>query len=421
LGGLGGLGPRAAWGREPAVRVSRGRSPHRPFSNRASKGARGASLSSPLLFLSAFSLRDSSPSSLSFASSPPVRLSLSFFGSRARCSGDGEAVVAARRASAATRCGGARSGSEGSLEPFQTRGGDSRATSRRRKRGATATATRCGGTRGPSLAEPATLPEARTIGGDIAPAAVSGGGKRGGLHGLTPGGASLLDSAQPTRAWAGGFGQWAGGLRPISEIGCPQLMHKKTDLKRCPTFELYEHRHHSIKNLKAIGPLLMPRGSFSSPGGASMGGFSLCNPNILSLSVLDFPTLMLSIPLMPLILNLFSRSPGSSSELGVHEGLHFLRELYFHGLAAGDVDRVVLLICLDSTLGPVVFLTVSSHNHGKELAYGLQELESTSLARAGVTWSNGFACVISADVMARTTNRRSSVLVLHDCQKPEPG
>ncbi|MQL86374.1 hypothetical protein Taro_018917 [Colocasia esculenta] len=41
--------------------------------------------------------------------------------------------------------------------------------------------------------------EARTIGGDIAPVAVSRGGKRSGLHGRTPGGASPRDNAQPTR------------------------------------------------------------------------------------------------------------------------------------------------------------------------------------------------------------------------------
>ncbi|MQM11669.1 hypothetical protein Taro_044577 [Colocasia esculenta] len=91
------------------------------------------------------------------------------------------------------------------------------------------------------------------------------------------------------------------------------LMPAKTDPKRRPAFKLYEHRHHSFKNLKAIGPLLMPRGSFSSLGGASVDRFSLRKPNILSPRMLDFPTLTLSIPLTPLILNLFSHLPYPNS------------------------------------------------------------------------------------------------------------
>ncbi|CAL4947456.1 unnamed protein product [Urochloa decumbens] len=84
----------------------------------------------------------------------------------------------------------------------------------------------------------------------------------------------------------GGGGQAAGGAcRP-----------KK------PSFKLYERRS-SMKNLKMIAPLAM--GPPPSPRTRA--------PEILSPSVLDFPSLRLSSPVTPLTGDPFSRSPASAS------------------------------------------------------------------------------------------------------------
>jgi hypothetical protein len=69
-----------------------------------------------------------------------------------------------------------------------------------------------------------------------------------------------------------------------------------------PSFKLYERRS-SMKNLKMIAPLAM--GLPPSPRRA--GG------EILSPSVLDFPSLTLSSPVTPLTGDPFNRSPASSS------------------------------------------------------------------------------------------------------------
>ncbi|OEL19122.1 hypothetical protein BAE44_0019856 [Dichanthelium oligosanthes] len=85
---------------------------------------------------------------------------------------------------------------------------------------------------------------------------------------------------------SGGGGQAAGGpCRP-----------KK------PSFKLYERRS-SMKNLKMIAPLAM--GPPPSPRRAA--------PEILSPSVLDFPSLRLSSPVTPLTGDPFNRSPASTS------------------------------------------------------------------------------------------------------------
>ncbi|XP_062206851.1 VQ motif-containing protein 4-like [Phragmites australis] len=70
-----------------------------------------------------------------------------------------------------------------------------------------------------------------------------------------------------------------------------------------PSFKLYERRS-SLKNLKMIAPLAM--GPPPSPRRPS------ATPEILSPSVLDFPSLRLS-PVTPLTGDLFNRSPASSS------------------------------------------------------------------------------------------------------------
>ncbi|CAA6665707.1 unnamed protein product [Spirodela intermedia] len=63
----------------------------------------------------------------------------------------------------------------------------------------------------------------------------------------------------------------------------------KTGPKR-PSFKLYERRHSSFKNLKAIGPLLMPGGSLNGVGTSGSAGVSprTQQPEILSPSILDF-------------------------------------------------------------------------------------------------------------------------------------
>ncbi|XP_006644701.1 VQ motif-containing protein 4-like [Oryza brachyantha] len=71
-----------------------------------------------------------------------------------------------------------------------------------------------------------------------------------------------------------------------------------------PAFKLYERRS-SLKNLKMIAPLAM--GALPSPGRKAG------TPEILSPSVLDFPSLKLS-PVTPLTGEPFNRSPASSSE-----------------------------------------------------------------------------------------------------------
>ncbi|GJM93143.1 hypothetical protein PR202_ga09673 [Eleusine coracana subsp. coracana] len=77
-----------------------------------------------------------------------------------------------------------------------------------------------------------------------------------------------------------------------------------------PSFKLYERRS-SMKNLKMIAPLAM--GPPPSPRRAA--------PEILSPSVLDFPSLKLSSPVTPLTGDPFNRSPASSSEEAEHAAI----------------------------------------------------------------------------------------------------
>ncbi|CAD6236788.1 unnamed protein product [Miscanthus lutarioriparius] len=70
-----------------------------------------------------------------------------------------------------------------------------------------------------------------------------------------------------------------------------------------PSFKLYERRS-SLKNLKMIAPLAM--GPPPSPR-------TRATPEILSPSVLDFPSLRLSSPVTPLTGDPFNRSPASTS------------------------------------------------------------------------------------------------------------
>jgi hypothetical protein len=78
-----------------------------------------------------------------------------------------------------------------------------------------------------------------------------------------------------------------------------------------PDFKLYERRK-GLKNLKMIGPLAMAAAAGLSPR-------NLKKPEVLSPSVLDFPSLALGSPVTPLVADPFSRSPASSTSPGEGE------------------------------------------------------------------------------------------------------
>jgi hypothetical protein len=78
-----------------------------------------------------------------------------------------------------------------------------------------------------------------------------------------------------------------------------------------PGFKLYERRK-GLKNLKMIGPLAMAAAAGLSPR-------NLKKPEVLSPSVLDFPSLALGSPVTPLVADPFSRSPASSTSPGEGE------------------------------------------------------------------------------------------------------
>uniref|UniRef100_A0A0D9V5L2 VQ domain-containing protein n=1 Tax=Leersia perrieri TaxID=77586 RepID=A0A0D9V5L2_9ORYZ len=88
-----------------------------------------------------------------------------------------------------------------------------------------------------------------------------------------------------------------------------------------PAFKLYERRS-SMKNLKMIAPLAM--GALPSPSPRKLG-----TPEILSPSVLDFPSLKLS-PVTPLTGEPFNRSPASSSSEDAERAAISERGFFLH-------------------------------------------------------------------------------------------
>ncbi|MQM09725.1 hypothetical protein Taro_042604 [Colocasia esculenta] len=100
-----------------------------------------------------------------------------------------------------------------------------------------------------------------------------------------------------------------------AEVAAPParspIAQAKTGPKR-PAFKLYERRHSSFKNLR-INPLVP-----ELLGGVAAAGFSprQQQPEVLSPSVLDFPSLTLS-PVTPLIPDPFTRPPHPSSPAGL--------------------------------------------------------------------------------------------------------
>uniref|UniRef100_A0A0A9DZL1 Uncharacterized protein n=1 Tax=Arundo donax TaxID=35708 RepID=A0A0A9DZL1_ARUDO len=70
-----------------------------------------------------------------------------------------------------------------------------------------------------------------------------------------------------------------------------------------PAFKLYQRRS-GLKNLKMIAPLAMAAAAGPSPRKT---------PEVLSPSMLDFPSLALGSPVTPLVADPFNRSPASAS------------------------------------------------------------------------------------------------------------
>ncbi|KAJ8491677.1 hypothetical protein OPV22_013398 [Ensete ventricosum] len=80
-----------------------------------------------------------------------------------------------------------------------------------------------------------------------------------------------------------------------------------------PAFKLYERRN-SLKNLKILSPLIPTFFNSNPSTPVTAAGFSpRKQPEILSPSILDFPSLVLS-PITPLIPDPFNRSPHPNSE-----------------------------------------------------------------------------------------------------------
>ncbi|KAF8751435.1 hypothetical protein HU200_012111 [Digitaria exilis] len=101
-----------------------------------------------------------------------------------------------------------------------------------------------------------------------------------------------------------------------------------------PSFKLYERRS-SMKNLKMIAPLAM--GPPPSPRRATA-------PEILSPSVLDFPSLRLSSPVTPLAGDPFSRgSPASTSSEEAERAAIAERGFFLHPSPRGAADPPRLL------------------------------------------------------------------------------
>ncbi|KAL6609651.1 hypothetical protein ACP70R_039620 [Stipagrostis hirtigluma subsp. patula] len=73
-----------------------------------------------------------------------------------------------------------------------------------------------------------------------------------------------------------------------------------------PAFKLYERRS-GLKNLKMIAPLAMAAAAAAGPSPRKAA------PEVLSPSVLDFPSLALGSPVTPLVADPFNRSPASAS------------------------------------------------------------------------------------------------------------
>ncbi|GJM89091.1 hypothetical protein PR202_ga05690 [Eleusine coracana subsp. coracana] len=82
--------------------------------------------------------------------------------------------------------------------------------------------------------------------------------------------------------------------------------HSNLAKPKKPAFKLYDRR--GLKNLKMIAPLAMAAAAAGGPSPRQTA------PDVLSPSVLDFPSLALSSPVTPLLADPFNRSsPASSS------------------------------------------------------------------------------------------------------------
>ncbi|URE26573.1 VQ motif [Musa troglodytarum] len=120
-----------------------------------------------------------------------------------------------------------------------------------------------------------------------------------------------------------------------------------------PAFKLYERRN-SLKNLKILSPLI-PTFFNSNPNSpVTAAGFSpRKQPEILSPSILDFPSLVLS-PVTPLIPDPFNRPPHPNSEAAKWAEDRAIAEkgFYLHpsprALAEADPPRLLPLFPVTS-------------------------------------------------------------------------
>ncbi|KAK8913905.1 hypothetical protein KSP39_PZI024434 [Platanthera zijinensis] len=117
---------------------------------------------------------------------------------------------------------------------------------------------------------------------------------------------------------------------------------KSNGLKK-PAFKLYERRG-SLRNLKAISPL-MPSFHGGGGGGAVSSFSPRKQPDILSPSMLDFPSLVLSpvTPLIPDPFNRFHPQPGSAAAVTAEDRAIAEKGFYLHPSPRSEADPPRLL------------------------------------------------------------------------------
>ncbi|PKA65353.1 hypothetical protein AXF42_Ash005686 [Apostasia shenzhenica] len=122
----------------------------------------------------------------------------------------------------------------------------------------------------------------------------------------------------------------AAGENTLTGLKNPIPLAAKPPGPKKPAFKLYERRS-STKILKMISPLIPGFAGTSNPNSPAAVGFSgRKQPEILSPSILDLPSLTLS-PVTPLIPDPFGRSPAGSGEATMAEERAIaVKGFYFH-------------------------------------------------------------------------------------------
>ncbi|KAG0447583.1 hypothetical protein HPP92_028257 [Vanilla planifolia] len=130
------------------------------------------------------------------------------------------------------------------------------------------------------------------------------------------------------------------GKNPIPSPG-------KLNGPKKPAFKLYERRE-SLRNLKAISPQIPSLAASFSMCGSACPFSPRKQPEILSPSMLDFPSLVLS-PVTPLIPDPFNRSPrpppfpGSAAAVSAEDRAIAEKGFYLHPSPRSDVEPPQLL------------------------------------------------------------------------------